>query len=146
MRRRYVFLWIPTTLIKVVEPRTKWLTPMGYEIDIGFASKSIKDLLATPKDVNVERFGTYEEARTRIKIGLVIGKITKKSRKMMKTLVEKFRDDTGLSDSTSVEVATEGQLMLTEKPHDSEETELDKDIDSTPVSPSPNPKKKELDV
>lgn len=114
---------IDHTLIKVAEPRTKSLAPMGYEIDINFSSKSIKALLATPKDVNDERFGTYKEAKTRIKIGLVISKITKKSRKMMKTLVEKFGDDTGSSDNTLVEVATEVQLILTNKPHDSEETE-----------------------
>lgn len=129
------------TLIKAMELRTKWLAPVGYDIDIYFTSKSIQDLLATPKDVNAERFGTYEEAKTRIQIGLVIGKITKKSRKMMKTLVEKFGDDTRSSDSTPVEAATKGQLMLTNKPYDSEEIESDKDVDYTLVSPSPNPKK-----
>lgn len=134
------------TLIKVVEPRTKWLDYMGYEIDIDFSSKSIQDLLATPKDVKAERFGAYEEAKIGIKRGLFIGKITKKYRKMMKTLVEKFGDDSGSSDSILVEAVIEGQLMLIEKPHDSEETELDKDVYSTPVSPSPTLKKKKLDV
>lgn len=74
---------IDFTLIKAIELRRKWLAPMGYELDIYFASKSIKALLAEPKDPKAKRFGTYEEGKARIKIGLVIGKITKKSRKMM---------------------------------------------------------------
>lgn len=56
-------------------------------------------------------------------------------------MVKQFGDDVGSSKSILVEAATKGQLLLFDKPHDSEEIEFDKDADSTPVSPSSTPKK-----
>lgn len=79
-----------TTLIKAVEPRTAWLAPMGYELDIDRASRSIKALLVEPKDPNATRFGTCEEAKLRIKMDLVRVKVSRKSKKMIDTLVKKF--------------------------------------------------------
>lgn len=51
-----------TTLIKVVDPRTAWLPPMDYEIDIDVATKEIKALLFEPKEKKATRFGTFNEA------------------------------------------------------------------------------------
>ena len=44
---------------------------MEYELDIEQENRSIKALLDQPKDLKSEQSGTYEEAKIRIKIGIV---------------------------------------------------------------------------
>lgn len=95
-------------MIKVVELRIKWLAPMGYEMDHHFDLKYIKALLALPKDTKAERFATFEEAKSRIKTNLVIGKMTRKSKKMKKVLTEQFGYVSDSFEESLVEPTTEG--------------------------------------
>lgn len=111
------------TMIKLIKLRIKCLAPMGYEMDHDFSLKSIKALLALSKDKKAKRFGTFEEAKSRIKIGLVIGKLMRKEMKMKKVLTKHFGDVSDSSKESSVEPPTEGQLMLVDKPYGSEEVE-----------------------
>lgn len=67
-------------------PRIAWIQPLEYEINIDQASKEIDALLNEPLDKKQPKFGTYEEAKKRIKFGLVVKKIVKKKDKMVKNL------------------------------------------------------------
>ena len=62
------------THIKPVVPRTTWLAPMDYEINIDQATSAIDALINEPIDKKQPRFGTYEEAKSKIKQGLEIKK------------------------------------------------------------------------
>lgn len=81
-----------TTLINEVESRIAWLPLMDYGLDIDWATKSIEALLEELKDKGATRFGTYEEAKTRIKMDLFGENIGRKSEKMISTLEKQFGD------------------------------------------------------
>lgn len=75
------FVSIDHCMIKAVEPITKWLAPMGYEISNDFTVKSINELLALPVDITASRFDTYEEAKIRIDTDIVISKMSRRGRR-----------------------------------------------------------------
>lgn len=50
-----------TTCMEAVEPRNKWIHPLGYEVEEQVLEAYVQVLLSSPKDPNEPRWGTYEE-------------------------------------------------------------------------------------
>lgn len=51
---------IDECLMKVVEPRTSWIIPIGYEVEEKILELYAQHLLGKPMDPNEEIFGTYK--------------------------------------------------------------------------------------
>lgn len=75
-------------LMEVVEPKTVWIMPMGYEVDEKILNMYAQHLLSNPKDTTVERFGTYEELSMKLHVELRKPKINRKVRKEVEQLAE----------------------------------------------------------
>ena len=52
--------------IQVVRPRTVWVKPLPYEVNIDETKDIIEAMINEPIDPKAPYFGTYEEAKTRI--------------------------------------------------------------------------------
>lgn len=50
-----------TTCMEAVEPRTKWIHPLGYEVKDPILEAYTQVFLSAPKDPNEPRWGTYVE-------------------------------------------------------------------------------------
>lgn len=77
-----------TTCIEEVEPRTKWIYPLAYEVEEPILESYAQVLLSAPKNLNEPRWGTYEE-KTR-EIDAVLNSATTK-RKASKITFEILR-------------------------------------------------------
>ena len=58
--------------IQVVISRIVWLKPLPYEVNIDEAKNIIEALINEPIDPNAPHFGTYDEAKARIKLAIKI--------------------------------------------------------------------------
>ena len=58
--------------IQAVKPRIAWVKPPPYEIELNETRDIIKTLLDELEDKKVAYFGTYEEAKERIEIEIMI--------------------------------------------------------------------------
>lgn len=96
------------SMIKEVEPITKWLAPMGYEMNHDFALKSINALLALLIDITTSRFGVYEKAKSRITIDIEIGKMSRRVKKMRKYLTAKYGNASDSSKESPVKETIKG--------------------------------------
>lgn len=65
------------TCIEAVEPRTKWIYPLGYEVEEHILEAYAQVLLLVPKDPNELRWGTYEE-KTRQVDSVLYSVVTKR--------------------------------------------------------------------
>lgn len=77
-----------TTCMEAVEPRTKWIHPLGYEVEEPILEAYAQVLLSTPKDPNEPRWGTYEE-KTR-EVDAILNSATTK-RKVVKVTSDILR-------------------------------------------------------
>lgn len=77
-----------TFIVRAMEPRTMWLPPMGYEMDIDAASIKIKGLLEKPIDIRATQYGNYEEVKNKIKLGILVPKSLRKNSRMISSLLE----------------------------------------------------------
>lgn len=67
--------------------------PLPYELNIDEATIAIKALLAKEIDDKAPYFGTYDEAKTKITIGLIVATTERKRKKIVKNL-EKYVKET----------------------------------------------------
>lgn len=56
------------TYVQAVVPRVRWLIPLTYEVNVDEEILAITTLLAEEIDKDNASFGTYQEAKSRIKI------------------------------------------------------------------------------
>lgn len=49
------------TCMDAIEPKTKWIHPLGYEVEEHILEAYVQVILLVPKDPNEPRWGTYEE-------------------------------------------------------------------------------------
>lgn len=75
-------------IIRVVEPRTEWLPPMEDEMNIDATTIQIKGILEKPVDKSSTRYKSFEEVKEKIRIGILILKVVRKTSKMINTLFE----------------------------------------------------------
>lgn len=74
------------TYIQVVIPRTIWLRPLAYEINLDEAIIAIRVVLYEPIDKDVKPFGRYEIAKVKITMEINVPKINKKRKGMIENL------------------------------------------------------------
>lgn len=82
-----------TCQIEVVEPKTSWVMPMGYEVEADILISYVDHLLAQAVDSNVTRFGTFKEKYIEVHSELTKLIIAKKVRKQ----VEQFAIEQGFT-------------------------------------------------
>lgn len=58
---------IDCCIIQVVQPRTFWVPPMGYDVVADIVKIHVNMLLSKPINSKAKRFGTCEEASSKIK-------------------------------------------------------------------------------
>ena len=54
--------------IHAVRPKIAWVKPLGYEVNINETKDIIETLVNEPVDPKSKYFGTYDEAKDRIKL------------------------------------------------------------------------------
>ena len=69
--------------IQVARPRTVWVKPLPYEVNIYKIKDTIEALINEPIDPNAPYFGTYEEAKARIELSIKLPQAVNKGRKRM---------------------------------------------------------------
>lgn len=88
-------------IVQAVQPRTFWVPAMGYDIGVDPTKIYVNMLLSKSVDKNAKRFGTFQEASSKIKRELKEPIIQKKVRKMIDTLDKKYGGETfGATTST----------------------------------------------
>lgn len=75
--------------MEVVEPRTIWIMPMGYEVDAITLETYAQNLLSQLVDPKKERFGTFKEKDLSLHKQFIDVKRKRKIKKKMKVVVEK---------------------------------------------------------
>ena len=58
--------------IQVIRPRVAWVKPLPYEVNIDEIKDIIEALVNEPIDPKLHVFGTYDEAKSRIDLGIKI--------------------------------------------------------------------------
>ena len=67
--------------IQAVRPRITWVKPLGYEVNIDETKDIIEVLINEPADPKDAYFGTYDEAKTRIELGIKLPQAVNKGKK-----------------------------------------------------------------
>lgn len=106
--------------MEVVEPRTSWVMPMGYEVEADLLIAYVDHLLSTPVDPNATRFRTFKEKYIEVHCELAKLVIAKKVRKEVEQFAieqgfkkeaitearEKFEARKAKSSSASIDTST----------------------------------------
>ena len=69
---------IDFTYIQVALSRVRWLRPLGYEINIDEASKTITTFLVEDIDKSAKPFGTFNVIKSKVEMELTISSTLKK--------------------------------------------------------------------
>ena len=67
---RMIFYMVDSDKVHIqeVRPRIAWVKPLGYEVNIDETKDIIEALINEPVDPKAAYFGTYDEAKARIKL------------------------------------------------------------------------------
>ena len=68
--------------------RVSWLMPLPYELNIDEATATITTLLAEEIADKTPYFGTFEEAKSKISLRLLVATTERKRKKIVKNLEE----------------------------------------------------------
>ena len=81
---------IDHTYIQATLPRTRWLRPLGYELNIDEASIAITTFLAKEIDKSAKPFGTYDVVKSKVETGLKKTSMIKRKYKLVRKMKKKF--------------------------------------------------------
>lgn len=81
------------TYAQEVIPRVSWIIPLPYEVNIDETTTSITALLAKEIDKTATHFGTYEEAKAKITMGLKSTIVERKRKKIVKNIEEMLKGE-----------------------------------------------------
>lgn len=84
----YFMVEMDITCMEVVEPRTKQIHPLGYEVEEHILESYAQVLLSAPKDPNEPRWGTYEEKTREVDSVLCSAAIKRKESKITSNILK----------------------------------------------------------
>ena len=72
--------------IQAIKPRTVWVKPLGYEVNIDETNDIIEALINEPINSKATYFGKYEEVKARIEMEIKLPRVVNKGRKRVAKL------------------------------------------------------------
>lgn len=135
---------IDFTYAQAVLPRFSWLIPLPYKINIDEATAAITTFSAKEIDSKEPYFGTYEEAKSKITMGLMVATLERKRKNIVKNLekyVEETKKDAPLELTKGLGEDKQSDSIDSEK---EEEAQVEKKKGKKPVIAEPPTKKRIL--